>query len=127
MADLNPEQFGGESKLTDYGIKTVPAWAEKHIRKTHHDVWVGKHQDVPMSKIRAGQHYVDTDRVHDIAKRGLNDPREADVGEVQGTKLPSGEVMLNDGHHRTAAAALNGAQFQRVLIGSKYLPRKGAR
>lgn len=131
MTDLNEEQFGGHSgsgidigadSLSKYGIHPVSVEDEVHYRKYHPSEWVGKHRDVPMSSIRGGQNYVDRNRVTDIARHGLNNPREAESAETVGTELPSGHVMLNDGHHRVAAAALNGEQFTRVFVGTRYLP-----
>jgi len=128
MSALNEDQFGGgridigADPMEKYGIPVVSAGDEHHYRKYHPSEWVGQHRDVPMSQIRGGQHFVDRARVQDIAKHGLNDPREAESAEPIGTELPGGRVMLNDGHHRVAAGALNGEQFARVFVGTRYLP-----
>lgn len=128
---LQPKQFGyigpahfapteGETPLESYGIHPIHAGDEKDLRKYHSFESKNEVRDVPISRIRGGQHYVDTERVHDIARRGLNDPREAESGPVTGRELPTGEIKLRDGHHRTAARALNGEQFARVHIDGKY-------
>ena len=122
---LHPEQFAAvETPLEHYGIRPVEAWQEKHLRKTHPYESVNEVRDVPISKIRGGQHYVDTARVHEMARSGENDLRESETAPAMGTELPTGEVMLGDGHHRTAALALRGEKSVRVRVDGRYLPHR---
>lgn len=112
---------GPESPLENFGIPVVPAWQERDIRKHHRETndntgW----QDVPIGSIRGGQHHIDNDKV-----RGMlaNPPKESEddiLNRREGVRLPDGNVMLQDGHHRTVADKLRGAQSVRVKVKYGY-------
>jgi hypothetical protein len=121
-APLQPEQFGpdAESPLEHYGIPVVPAWRERELRKEHRWESIGETRDVPVSQIRGGQHKVDTHRVHDIAKRGVDDPKLAKIQPPYGVEIPEGGVMLSDGHHRAVADVMTGKQFIKVHVAGRY-------
>lgn len=117
---LHPAQFPAETHLSHYGIPVVSAGQETDYRKNHRFTPMSETKTVPLSKLRGGQNYVDTDRVHDIAKRGLNDPREAAAAPPKATKLPDGGYMLQDGHHRVVGDLLRGKKTFRVHLEGSY-------
>lgn len=105
-----------ETSLRDLGMRPVSPAEEVSYRRAHPTEWVGEHKTVPHERIRAGQYVVSTHRVKDIAEHGV----PADADDVAGTQLPTGDVMLTDGHHRVVADMLNGKKSSKVFIGSRY-------
>lgn len=108
-----------ETPTADLGLRPVEPWEEKHLRKTTRFESVDETKRVPHSRLRAGQMVIDTQRAKDMAERGIDTSKGnpvLDQGEVQGWRLPTGDVMLRDGHHRVVADMMNGRRTSRVHI-----------
>jgi len=117
LTALHAGQFGQhhETSLRDLGMRPVSGEEYQSIRKTAYAAWDGKVHDVPHSRIRAGQEVVSTQRAIDMAKNG----RKA-ADPPTGHQLPSGDVMLTDGHHGVVADMLNGKTSSKIRVGTRY-------
>lgn len=104
--------------MEHYGVSVVPAYEERGYRKFHSNEQVRQVRRVPIDNVVAGQHTVEHDTVQRYAT-GKNSNPETPVG----AELPDGRVMLEDGHHRLAAAKLLGHSTFPVHVRIKYGPR----
>jgi hypothetical protein len=113
---ISPDQFGKhhETPLEDFGMKPVPI---KEQGIPTNEGMVAHVEKVPTEKLRAGQYVVNTERVQHF----IDNPPKGGQQVAQGLKLPSGEVMLTDGHHRAAADIVRGKKTHHVeIIGSLH-------
>lgn len=103
--------------MEHYGVAVIPGWQERAHRKFHPSEPVNRTRPVPVEQIRAGQSTVEHDKVQQYA-------RGPHQGTLTGVELPdNGGVMLEDGHHRLAAAKLRGDRSLPVHIRTRIGPR----
>lgn len=121
---LQPQQFPDDHETPTEDIfpaGAVAPWEEKHLRKTSRETTVDRTVRIPHDRLKAGQMVVDTKRVHDIMERGLvSSPTDINNRPEQAIQLPSGDYMLQDGHHRVAARILAGKKTSTVYVGSRW-------
>jgi len=121
---ISADQFPGEHETPTNDIfpaSAVEPWEEKHLRKTHRFESEDKVVRVPHDRLHPGQMVVDTHRVHDMMQKG---PQESGSilydRPMEATQLPSGDYMLEDGHHRVAARILAGRKTTKVHVTGRY-------
>lgn len=121
---LHPAQFPDDHETPTEDIfpaGAVAPWEEKHLRKTSRETPVDRTVRIPHDRLKAGQMVVDTKRVHDIMERGsVSSPTDINNRPEQAIQLPSGDYMLQDGHHRVAARILAGKKTSTVYVGSRW-------
>lgn len=108
---------GDDRPLEHYGVEVVPPWQERDLRKFHGYTPTKRTraQRVPVDRIKGGQSTVEPARV----QQHLENKHLTQVNAT-GKELPDGSVMLEDGHHRLAAAKLRGDKTMHVLIQGRY-------
>lgn len=121
---LSQQQFPADHETPTADIfpaGAVPPWEEKHLRKTSREVPVNRTVRVPHDRLKAGQMVVDTQRVHDIMEHGpVSLPKDLDNRPLEAQQLPSGDYMLQDGHHRVAARILQGKKTSTVFVNGRW-------
>lgn len=121
---VSPTQFPDDHETPTADIfpaGSVAPWEEKHYRKTSREIPVNKTVRVPHDRLKAGQMVVDTHRVHDIVEHGpVSLPRDLDNRPLEAMQLPTGEYMLQDGHHRVAARILSGKKTSTVYVNGRW-------
>lgn len=106
--------LGEDTPMEHYGVEVVPAWRERDLRKFHDGEPASNTVTVPIDKVKAGQNTVDHSKVVEYAKKPI-------TGTCIGKQLPGNEgVMLEDGHHRLAAARLRGDTHLKVQLRWKH-------
>lgn len=108
-----PRDKRGEVQTSNLGMKLDTALATEAYteRLKHSDADIASFEEIPLTNLKASQGSVNPDRV----KRFIDKP------DLAGNKVPEvieykGQRIIEEGHHRIAAAMLRGDKTLRVLV-----------
>lgn len=97
---VHPSHFGVRVKPP---LRERPDWPNIYATPNH------RFEHVPLEKTYAPQDYVYAPHVHNLASLPADEvSHQGHIDPVQGVKTPEGEVEIQDGAHRLAAAHLRG-------------------